>query len=130
MVATTEQQLLVAILSSLLQLLLDAEQRWFFFHPGLSFMWNSCIFQTMRSPSHAESEVMKTCSEFLSLCGLVLGFWVFLGFWGFFVLMLCSKPSRMVFSLEILTQWANDCKYKTCRRLTEESEMRQAGSYV
>lgn len=129
-VATTEQQLLVAILSSLLQLLLDAEQRcsfpsWPFFHVEFLHFPNHEVSLSCREWS---DENMLRVSFFVWFSAGVWGFFRFLG--GFFVLMLCSKPSRMVFSLEILTQWANDCKYKTCRRLTEESEIRQTGSYV
>lgn len=63
-------------------------------------------------------------SEFLRLWGFLL-----LGFWFVFFL-LCSKSSRMVFCLEILKQWANDCKHKTPRCLIGESVIRQAGSYA
>lgn len=132
MVATTEQQLLVAVLSSLLLLFLDAEQRCSFpscpfFHVEFPHFPNHEVSLSCRE-WNLLSEVMKTCSEFLCLCGFVLG-WFFC-FHFFFVLMLCSKPSRMVFCLEILNQWANDCKYQTPRCLTEESEIRWAGSYA
>lgn len=132
MVATTEQQLLVAVLSSLLLLFLDAEQRCSFpscpfFHVEFPHFPNHEVSLSCRE-WNLLSEVMKTCLEFLCLCGFVLG-WFFC-FRFFFVLMLCSKPSRMVFCLETLNQWINDCKYKTPRCLTEESEIRRAGSYA
>lgn len=80
MVATTEQQLLVAVLSSLLLLFLDAEQRCSFpscpfFHVEFPHFPNHEVSLSCRE-WNLLSEVMKTCSEFLCLCGFVLG-WFF-----------------------------------------------------
>lgn len=93
---------------------------WSFFHVEFLHFPNHEISLSCRE-WNLSSEVMKTCLEFLCLCGFVLG-WFFL-ISGFFVLKLC----RMVFSLEILNQWANDCKYKIPRYLLKNQKLdRQA----
>lgn len=84
-VAATEPHLLVAILSSLLHLFLDAEQKcsfpsWPFFHVEFLHFPNHEVSLSCRE-WNLVSEVMKTCLEFLCLCGFVLGFFsLILGF--------------------------------------------------
>lgn len=92
--------------------------------PAFSKPWGLPLMLRVELIEWSDENMLRV-SLFVWFCAGLVFLFLF-----FFVLMLCSKPSRMVFCLEILNQWANGCKYQTPRCLTEESEIRWAGSYA
>ena len=108
----------------LLLLFLDAEQRCSF--PYCPFFHVELI-PAVRTPSGLPVMQRVELTKWSDEHALSFFICVFCCFYLFFILLLCDKSSRMIFCLEILNQWASDCKYKTPRCLTGESEIRGYG---